>query len=192
MASLKTVQGQVYYQRAGRGSAVVLLHQYFGTSDTWMAVFDTLRRHFDVIAPDLRAYGRTSDPGGRLTLADFTADVIELLRSLDTRSAHLIGASLSAMVAARLTLAGVLQPLSLTLIGAPNFSAPLTRDYTRQFVEEIFPNNEAEYAHLQRALGPSHARTRLLDNFAQDGIEQPLEMPEWYRGIEELRCPTLL
>lgn len=34
MPSLKTVQGQVYYQRAGRGSAVVLLHQYFGTSDT--------------------------------------------------------------------------------------------------------------------------------------------------------------
>ncbi|MBO9404977.1 MAG: alpha/beta fold hydrolase, partial [Thermomicrobium sp.] len=49
---------RLYYSRAGTGPPVILLHQYFGTSESWLAIFDTLRRSFDVIAPDLRAHGR--------------------------------------------------------------------------------------------------------------------------------------
>ncbi|MCS7255248.1 MAG: hypothetical protein NZ562_01330, partial [Thermomicrobium sp.] len=59
---------RIHYLRAGSGTPVLLLHQYFGTSESWIAIFDILRRFFAVVAPDLRAHGRTSDPGGRLTL----------------------------------------------------------------------------------------------------------------------------
>jgi 3-oxoadipate enol-lactonase len=183
---------RLYYSRAGTGPPVILLHQYFGTSESWLAIFDTLRRSFDVIAPDLRAHGRSSDPGGRLTLPGFTTDIAELVRRLGIESAHLVGASLGAMVATRLAVQGAIQPRSLVLIGPPNFAAPSTAAYTRQIIEEQFPTNEAEYAHLHRAHGPHHARDRLLANFIRDSEEQPPEMREWQAGVESLTCPVLL
>ncbi len=183
---------RLYYQRAGSGSSVLLLHQYFGTSESWLAVFDTLRRYFDVIAPDLRAHGRTSDPGGRLTLAGFTEDIAGLVRALGIEEAHLVGASLGAMVATRLALSGVLRPRSVALIGGPDFAAPSTAEYTRSIAEELFPNNEDEYDYLHRAHGPGHARERLLANFSRDGVDRPLDMQRWYEGLEELSCPILL
>ncbi len=182
----------VFYSRAGTGPPVILLHQYFGTSESWLAIVDTLRRFFDVIAPDLRAHGRSSDPGGRLTLRGFTADIAELVRRLGIESAHLVGASLGAMVATRLAIERAVRPRSLVLIGPPNFAAPSTAVYTRQIIEEQFPANEAEYAHLHRAHGPHHARERLLANFVRDSEEQPPEMREWHAGIESFAYPLLL
>ncbi|MCX2726516.1 alpha/beta fold hydrolase [Thermomicrobium sp. 4228-Ro] len=183
---------RIYYARAGSGVPVLLLHQYFGTHESWLALFDLLRRHFDVIAPDLRAHGRTSDPGGRLTLPGFTEDIAELARALEIGSAHLVGASLGAMVAARLAVTRAIEARSLALIGAPNFAAPSTTEYTRSMIEEIFPANEEEYGHLHRAHGPHHARERLLHTFAQDSIDRPREMQTWYEGLEGLDCPILL
>ncbi len=185
-------QVSMYFNRAGTGVPVVLLHQYFGTSESWLAIFDMLRRHCDVIAPDLRAHGRSSDPGGRLTLGAFTGDVAELLHCLQLGEVHLIGASLGAMVAAQLALSGAVKAHSLVFIGPPNFAAPSTAEYTRSVLEELFPAYEDEYAHAHRALGPDHARRRLLVNFAQDMIERPREMQEWAQGIEFLDQPILL
>ncbi|MFN3337297.1 MAG: alpha/beta fold hydrolase [Thermomicrobium sp.] len=182
----------IYFNRAGSGVPVILLHQYFGTSENWLALFDMLRRHFDVIAPDLRAHGRSSDPGGRLTLEGFAADVAELLHRLDIWEAHLVGASLGAMVAARLALSGAVNARSLVFIGPPNFAAPSTAEYTRSVIEELFPAHEDEYAHAHRALGQDHARNRLLANFIQDGLERPRAMREWAQGIELLDRPILV
>jgi len=183
---------RIHYLRAGSGTPVLLLHQYFGTSESWIAIFDLLRRFFDVVAPDLRAHGRTSDPGGRLTLGGFTEDMVELVRALAIDEAHLVGASLGAMVAARLALTGSLRVRSLTLIGAPNFAAPSTDAYTWSVIQEMFPANEDEFAHLHRAHGPDHARRRLLDNFVQDATDRPHEMQTWDVGLEQLTCPILL
>lgn len=182
----------VHYLRAGSGTPVLLLHQYFGTCESWQTVFDLLRRHFDVVAPDLRAHGRTGDPGGRLTLDGFTEDIAEFARALQTHDAHLVGASLGAMVAARLAVTGAVRPRSLALIGPPNFAASSTSEYTRSVIEEHFPANEAEYAYLHRAHGPDHARARLLANFVQDSLDWPREMREWANGLDRLACPILL
>jgi pimeloyl-ACP methyl ester carboxylesterase len=182
----------MYFLRSGSGTPVLLLHQYFGTSESWLAVFDLLRRHFAVVAPDLRAHGRTSDPGGRPTLSGFVDDVAALAGALALDSAHLVGASLGAMVAARLAVRGAIRPRSLVLMGAPNFAAPSTAEYTRTVIEEQFPANEDEYAHLHRAHGPLHARERLLANFVQDATDRPAEMLAWQEGLENLSCPVLL
>jgi haloacetate dehalogenase len=51
-----------YYQMAGSGPPVILLHGFPETSYAWRHQIPELSRHYTVIAPDLRGYGATDKP----------------------------------------------------------------------------------------------------------------------------------
>ena len=54
----------VRYREAGHGPAVVLIHGFAASSDSWMTVLPVLAQHFRVIAIDLKGFGWTSRPAG--------------------------------------------------------------------------------------------------------------------------------
>lgn len=49
----------IHYVRAGRGMPIVFLHGWPEFKRTWLHNLPALAAHFDVIAPDLRGFGRT-------------------------------------------------------------------------------------------------------------------------------------
>jgi pimeloyl-ACP methyl ester carboxylesterase len=49
----------INYARAGKGAPLVLLHGWPEFNRTWLHNMPVLADHFDVIAPDLRGFGRT-------------------------------------------------------------------------------------------------------------------------------------
>lgn len=53
---------EVFYRMGGDGPPLVLLHGYPQSSAMWHAVAPELARHYTVICPDLRGYGRSSKP----------------------------------------------------------------------------------------------------------------------------------
>ncbi|MGD9830400.1 MAG: alpha/beta fold hydrolase [Hyphomicrobiaceae bacterium] len=57
----------VHYVRAGRGKPVVLLHGWPEFARTWKHTLPVLAERFDVLAPELRGFGRTETKVPRAT-----------------------------------------------------------------------------------------------------------------------------
>src|SRR5258708_11151842 len=54
----------IFVRSAGTGPAVVLIHGYAETSDSWAPLAAELEKTYTVIVPDLRGIGSSSRPAG--------------------------------------------------------------------------------------------------------------------------------
>jgi pimeloyl-ACP methyl ester carboxylesterase len=86
VAGLKT-----WYDTAGEGDPLVLLHGGMCTNDTWAAQMPVFAEHFRVIAPERRAHGHTPDVAGPLNYSDMAADTVGFLEGVVRQPAHLVG-----------------------------------------------------------------------------------------------------
>ncbi|TQS39721.1 alpha/beta fold hydrolase [Cryptosporangium phraense] len=89
-----------YYETHGTGDPLVLLHGGLATADTWAGQVPELAKQYQVIVPERRGHGRTADADGRYTYRLMAAETARLLDVLGVSSAHLVGWSDGALVAA--------------------------------------------------------------------------------------------
>ena len=85
--------GRLYYEAAGSGTPVVLLHAFALDTRMWDDQFEVLAREYRVIRYDARGFGRSSTPtpGRAYSHAE---DLAVLLDKLDVNKPHLVGASM--------------------------------------------------------------------------------------------------
>src|SRR5687767_1277096 len=88
--------GRLYYETAGQGDAVVLLHGGFGDRRMWDDHFERFARDFRVVRYDHRGFGRSPAATGAYSAVD---DVLRLLDHLGIARAHLVGNSMGGGVA---------------------------------------------------------------------------------------------
>jgi pimeloyl-ACP methyl ester carboxylesterase len=96
--------GELYYELAGSGDAVVLIHGNAGDLRHWDAQFESLADEYQVLRYDLRGFGRSSAPVPGEAFSAF-GDLAALLTFLDIPRAHIVGWSVGAGVAADFALA---------------------------------------------------------------------------------------
>lgn len=101
-ARAAAVQGQfapvnglnLYYETYGQGFPLVLIHGGGSTIDTSFGrLIPLLSPHYQVIAVEMQAHGRTADRDQPLTFAQDAADVAALLAHLHIERAHVLGFS---------------------------------------------------------------------------------------------------
>jgi pimeloyl-ACP methyl ester carboxylesterase len=80
-----------WYDEAGSGEPLVLLHGGICTNETWGAQIPAFAQRFQVIAPERRGHGHTADVEGPMTYADMAADTIGFLDKIVGGPAHLVG-----------------------------------------------------------------------------------------------------
>jgi pimeloyl-ACP methyl ester carboxylesterase len=93
--------GKLYYEMAGRGRTVVLIHGGLADSRLWDDQFSAFARHYRVVRYDLRGFGKSDFSMGPLSHVE---DLAALLRFLKIKRASLVGLSLGGMVAMDFTL----------------------------------------------------------------------------------------
>src|SRR5437016_7042760 len=95
----------IFVRTAGSGPAVVLLHGYAETSDSWAPLATELVKSYTVVVPDLRGIGRSSRPAGgydkKTQAADFRAVVTALGHDRASAVSHDIGIMVAYAYAAR-------------------------------------------------------------------------------------------
>ena len=90
--------GRLYYEVAGSGTPVVLLHAFTFDTRMWDEQFEILARDYRVIRYDARGFGRSSTPTpGRAY--SHPEDLAALLAKLDAHKPHLVGASMGGRIA---------------------------------------------------------------------------------------------
>ncbi|RZQ64345.1 alpha/beta fold hydrolase [Amycolatopsis suaedae] len=102
MADVAVVNGiRMYYERAGDGPPVVLLHGWPQTSYCWRKIIPPLAEQHTVLAPDLRGYGRSDKPRGGYDKRTMATDVAELVTSLGFDTVDVVGHDRGGRVAHR-------------------------------------------------------------------------------------------
>ncbi len=89
-----------YYQQAGHGPDVVMIHGLTGNLSIWyLYAMPALASEFRVTAYDMRGHGYSELTPTGYTSAHFAADLNGLLESLGIERAHVVGYSYGATVA---------------------------------------------------------------------------------------------
>lgn len=84
----------------GAGPPVLLVHGFPLDHTMWQGQIDALSRHYRVIAPDLRGFGRSGVTPGAVTMEQFADDLALLLDALGvTRPVALCGLSMGGYIA---------------------------------------------------------------------------------------------
>jgi pimeloyl-ACP methyl ester carboxylesterase len=152
----------IYYEVAGEGYPLLLIHAGVADSRMWDDQFDLFAQHFRVIRYDMRGFGRTHVPSGAFAGYE---DAAGLLDFLDVTQTHVIGVSYGGKVALDFALAYP-QRVTALVLGAPSAGGHQPSADVLRFVE-------AEEAALER--GDLAAATELNVRMWVDG---PYRAPE--------------
>ena len=123
--------GRLYYQVAGSGDAVVLIHGNAGDHRHWNNQFEYLASRYRVIRYDVRGYGKSSVPVLGFPYSDYS-DLAELLDYLGVDAAHIIGWSMGSGVAFDFAVAFPERTKSLVSVG------PWVNGYSSESVDDLF------------------------------------------------------
>lgn len=91
------VTHEIPYLRLGAGEPLVFIHGLGEVKEGWLHQFE-LADQYDLIIPDLRGHGEYQKPG-EISIKNFAADCISLIKGLGFESAHICGLSMGGMVA---------------------------------------------------------------------------------------------
>ncbi|HXH83702.1 MAG TPA: alpha/beta fold hydrolase [Candidatus Tectomicrobia bacterium] len=96
---------RVHYEVAGQGAPVLLLSGLSAPAAGWALQVRALAPHFQVVTLDNRGVGETDLPGDPVyATAQLADDAAALLRHLQVRRAHVVGASMGGTIAMELAL----------------------------------------------------------------------------------------
>jgi pimeloyl-ACP methyl ester carboxylesterase len=90
---------RIYYEVAGRGKPVVLLHGWGGRVESFRPVFNFLRPRFKVYALDLPGFGRSDEPPVPWDVGEYTAVVADFFTELGLEKADVVAHSFGGRVA---------------------------------------------------------------------------------------------
>ncbi|HEY2702151.1 MAG TPA: alpha/beta hydrolase [Candidatus Dormibacteraeota bacterium] len=90
---------RIYYQRAGEGDPLLLLHGIASSTQVWRRLIPALAERHDVIAIDLPGCGRSHKPESDYSVGTQTASIRYVLDALGVDLATVVGHSLGGAVA---------------------------------------------------------------------------------------------
>jgi pimeloyl-ACP methyl ester carboxylesterase len=125
---------RLYYEVAGTGEPIVLIHGNFGDRRYFDSQFEELAGLHRVLRYDLRGYGKSMPPEEGVPYRDFE-DLEALMAHLDIDRAHLAGFSLGSAIAVDFCLALPDRCSSLIAIGPwfNGYDSPLARAMFQDF-----------------------------------------------------------
>lgn len=95
----------IYFERAGSGPPLVLIHAMPFDHNLWLYQQSHFSAHFTTLAMDLRGWGRSAKPHQPFTLGDMGEDIMALLREQGlARDAVVLGCSVGSKIALMLAL----------------------------------------------------------------------------------------
>jgi pimeloyl-ACP methyl ester carboxylesterase len=197
--------GQIYYEAAGRGPAVVLVHGGYGDHRMWDDQFTALSNDFRVVRYDHRGFGRSPAPAGAYSPA---SDLLRLMEHLGIERAHLVGNSVGGAFVLDFALLHPARTDRLVVVSSGANGYPYAPE-DLQGIAAVFnaarqegPERAAEMwlRHPMVAVTSRHARTApLLRSMVQEnrGIFQLAQWPRErmdpaaFKRLDEIRRPVL-
>ncbi|MBO0911846.1 MAG: alpha/beta fold hydrolase [Acidobacteria bacterium] len=98
MPGIRTEDAEIFYDIAGGGPPVVLLHPFPLHHEFWLPAAEFLRQRYRLIMPDLRGHGKSDLGEGPATMVKHAADVVRVMNDAGVERASLVGVSIGGYV----------------------------------------------------------------------------------------------
>jgi len=98
MTELQSATGSLYYEEAGSGAALILIHGFPLSGTVWREQLDGLAEKFRLIAPDLRGFGKSAPYDIPYSMDLYADDTIMLMDHLGIETAAVCGMSMGGYV----------------------------------------------------------------------------------------------
>jgi pimeloyl-ACP methyl ester carboxylesterase len=121
-----TETGRLFYETAGQGEAVVLIHDGLVHRETWDDQFAVLARRFRVVRYDRRGFGRSDVPSAPFSNVD---DLDDVITTLALGKVALVGCSAGGGLAIDYTLQHPERVTRLVLVGAVVSGLPASEHF---------------------------------------------------------------
>ncbi|MFP6585057.1 MAG: alpha/beta hydrolase [Candidatus Hydrogenedentota bacterium] len=169
---------QIYYQSAGEGEAVILIHGFTASAaQNWVApgIFKNLAQDHLVVAIDARGHGKSDKPHGADNYGNkMVKDIANVMDALEIDRAHIVGYSMGGFITTKFTIDYPERVISAVPGGAgwmdPNSTEP---DVILELAESL--ENGNGIAPLIEALTPA---------------DQPKPTPEYLAAINKMLLAT--
>jgi pimeloyl-ACP methyl ester carboxylesterase len=163
----------IYYEVAGEGPPLVLLHANPFDHTMWLYQIAHFARRFTVVAIDLRGYGRSDKPEQPFTFPDMANDVVAVARDLRFDRIALIGVSIGATLALQVALDQPNLVRAQILVGGESGNPPVFASLANDYAAK--PIGEQRVAHIRMFVSDDFARSPvgryLLDSFLESTPE---------------------
>ena len=200
--------GRLFYEEAGSGAAVVLIHPGLWDRRAWDFQFEVFAERFRTVRYDVRGHGRSSPPQGEFSSVD---DLHALLTRLAVERAALVGCSKGGRITVDFTLEHPEMVGALVLV-ASGLSGVQESDEDREKwgpvlarIDEAAHAGETERAldlalEIWAPLGTDDPTGRRLRQIAlenpqaltdEEELERPIDPPATER-LREIAAPTLV
>jgi pimeloyl-ACP methyl ester carboxylesterase len=147
----------------GDGEPLLLLHGFSGTGAMWEPLFDAFS-DYQLIVPDLRGHGHSTNPDGEFTHRQAALDMFALLDRLGIRSFKAIGGSTGGMTLLHMATGQPERVEAMILVGATSFFPESARQIMRGRSPDNAPTEQLEALAARHSRGTKQARA-LISQF---------------------------
>lgn len=134
----------LHYETAGEGRPLLWLHGFMGAGDDWRYLFGDPPAGWQLIAPDLRGHGASTNPAANFTFRDAAQDILSLLRHLGIDSIRAVGLSGGGITLLRMATMSPASIASMVVVSAPPYFPSQARVLMRQASAAMFGDTEME------------------------------------------------
>jgi len=151
---------RIWYEVAGDGPPLVLVHANPFDHRLWTFQVARFSRAFRVISMDLRGYGRSDKPETPFTLADMAADVLGVCEREAVASAIFCGCSVGSGIALLIGLDRPQLAKALILVGGNSRGSPNVQERVEGFMSATDLRTFLT-GYLKELVAPGFAETQL-------------------------------
>jgi pimeloyl-ACP methyl ester carboxylesterase len=151
---------EIYYETTGKGAPLLLLHGFAETGRMWDPFTQALAGKYQVIVPDLRGHGGSTNPGGQFTMRQSARDILALLDRLGIGRVKAIGASAGAMTLLHMATQQPDRVEAMVLVGGGTYYSAACREILGGVTLEGM--SEAGWARLRRLHRRGDDQIRML------------------------------
>ena len=185
---------KIYYETAGSGEPLILLHGGFGTNVDFAHQTAELAKHFKVYAFERPGHGHSADVEGAFSFDSMTRCTTYFIETLKLGAAHLVGWSDGAIVALLVALSRPDLVRRVVSIGGsfnPNSLSPGATEWLRKATSEDFRKIEPALIERYDSVspdGPGHFPA-IFEKTKRLWLEEPNIQPD---ELAKIAVPVLV
>jgi len=133
---------QMYYVLHGQGEPLVLLHGFTGSSSDWSLFLHDLASEYQLVIPDLRGHGRSTNPSMEFTFRQCALDIFALLDHLGIVRFKALGLSGGGNTLLHMAIQQPSRVKAMVLVSATSYYPVQARKLMGQFTVDNLTDEE--------------------------------------------------
>jgi len=181
---------KIYYETYGSGEPLLLLHGFLGSHVNWSTWIEDLSKDYQLIVPDLRGHGRSTNPSNIFTHELSAKDIFGLLDNLDIDHFKAIGHSSGGMTLIHMATMDTSRLTAMILVGSSPYIPDEGRSIGRSMANTPISDDLKSFIESRHPGGLEQGK-KLLNQFGklQDYYDDMNFTPPY---LSTIKCQTLI